>query len=311
MPPNCRSPVPSGTVAGYVSPGLAAELGLPARVAVVVGGHDQCCNALGAGIVSAGRAVCGIGTFECITPVYAGLPSTRSMQAAGLNIAHHVLPGLYASFIYNQAGSLVRWFRDTFARADGCLLEPGVDLYDVLAAEMPLEPTHVLTLPYFEPTGAPEFVADATGVIAGLRADTTRGEILRSIMEGATFYFVRTIETLRRMNIDTREFVATGGGAKSDAWLQIQADIMGVPFVRLSVTECGTLGAAILAGLATGVFRTAEEAVALCVKRERAFEPVARRHAFYRERYACYEALRAAILPGLVDGAKYRRSARQ
>jgi xylulokinase len=221
------------------------------------------------------------------------------MLKAGLNVEHHVLPGLYVSFIYNQAGSLVRWFRDTFASADRRLLGPNADIYDTLSAEIPEEPTRLLTLPYFEPTGAPDFIADAAGVIAGLRTHTTRGEILRSIMEGATFYFVRSLEALRNMNIAAQEFIATGGGAKSDVWLQIKADIMGVPFVRPMITECGTLGAAILAGMATGVFRSADEGVSIFVKRDRVFEPHARRHAFYREHYARYERFLAAARPTL------------
>ena len=289
----------SGSMAGHVSGAMAAELGLPKGVAVVVGAHDQCCNALGAGIASAGKAVCGIGTFECITPVYSKIPETGAMLKVGLNVEHHVLPGLYVSFIYNQAGSLVRWFRDTFASADRRLLAPGVDIYDALSAEVPKEPTRLLTLPYFEPSGAPDFIADAAGVIAGLRTHTTRGEILRSIMEGATFYFVRSLEALRSMDIATQEFIATGGGAKSDVWLQIKADIMGVPFVRPKITECGALGAAILAGTATGVFRNANEGVSVFVKRDRVFEPDARRHAYYREHYARYEEFLAAARPTL------------
>lgn len=286
-------PVPSGTVAGHVLPSKAAALGLPPRVAIVVGGHDQCCNALGAGMISAGQAVCGLGTFECITPVYAGLPDFAVLRNEGLNIEHHVLPGRYVSFLYNQAGSLVRWFRDTFAAADQRLLAPGANLYAQLDAEMPAEPTGLVTLPYFEPTGAPEFEARRSGVVAGLRTGTTRGEILRSILEGETFYFVRSLGALRRLGIQPREFVATGGGSRSDAWLQIKADILGTPFARLAVTESGTLGAAILAGVATGVYGSAEDAVATAVQRDRVFEPDARRHEQYGELFARYEALLA------------------
>lgn len=292
-------PVMSGAVAGRVDDRMAAELGLPRGVAVVVGAHDQCCNALGAGIREAGSAVCGIGTFECITPVYAGIPDSASMMKAGLNVEHFVLPGLYVSFIYNQAGSLVRWHRDTFAMAEKRQASGGVDLYGQLMAEVPDEPTRLLALPYFEPSGAPDFISDAAGAIVGLRTDTTRGEILRALMEGSTFYFVRSLETLRSMKIATSRFVATGGGAKSDVWLQIKADIMGVPFVRPAITECGMVGAAILAGLAVGAYRSAAEGVGVFVKDDRVFEPNPRKHAWYREHYVRYEQLLAATRPVL------------
>ena len=123
----------------------------------------------------------------------------------------------------------------------------------------PPEPTRLLVLPHFEITGSPHFIADSAGAIVGLRTSTTRGEILKAIMESVTFYFLESLDDLRAMGIDTSEFVATGGGAKSDAWLQIKADILGANLVRPRQTECGTLGGAILAGLATGVYSSPAE----------------------------------------------------
>lgn len=282
--PRC---LPGGDIAGTVSDVMADELGLRHGVRVVVGGHDQCCNALGAGISQAGRAVDGLGTYECITPVYDHVPEASKMLANGLNVEHHVLPGLYVSFLYNQGGSLVRWFRDTFAadsRADA-------DIYERLIAEIPDDPTKLFVLPHFETTGSPGFISDSSGVIVGLKLTTSRGEILKAILECITFYFVESISALREMNIDTSEFVATGGGAKSDAWLQIKADILGVPVVRPKITECGLLGTAILAGVATGVFSSVDEGVSQFVERDMVFEPDSGRNAIYEERLSMYGEL--------------------
>jgi xylulokinase len=91
------------------------------------------------------------------------------------------------------------------------------------------------------------------------------------------------------------EFVATGGGARSDAWLQIKADVFGVPFVRPRIAEGSLLGAAMLAGLATGVFHSAPEAVERFVRRERIFEPDPRRHEIYREKLELYRKVFPAI----------------
>ena len=287
--------VASGTVAGTVSDSVAERLGLPKGVAVVVGGHDQSLNSLGAGACAPGKAVCGIGTVQCITPTYDRVPPEGATLAAGLNVEHHVLPGRFVSFFYNQAGGLVRWFRDTFASADRRLPGGSAGLYDALTAEMPPEPTRLLVLPYFDITGSPRFISDAAGAVLGLKTHTTRGEILKAILEGATFYFVEGLRALRDMGIDTSEFVATGGGAKSDAWLQIQADIFGVPFVRPRETECGVAGAAMLAGLGTGLYAGPEEAIAQFVRKDRVFEPDARRHEIYRQRYPLYEQLYPAL----------------
>jgi len=292
-------PAPSGTIAGTVSDKVAAELNLPKGVAVVVGGHDQCCNSLGAGIFQAGSAVCGIGTYECITPTYDHIPDGAAMLRQGLNIEHHLFPHLYVSFIYNQGGSLVRWFRDTFAAADHKLVKPNEDIYDVLSREMPPEPSRLLTLPTFEITGPPGFLADVSGVIVGLKTSTTRGEILKSIMECETMYFADSIQALKALGMDTSEFVATGGGAKSDQWLQIKADIFGVPFVRPHIIEASLLGAAILAGVSTGVFENPAEAVAQFVKRVKVFEPDPVRHQLYQEKLEDYRAL-FPLLGGLL-----------
>jgi xylulokinase len=279
--------VADGAVVGTVAAAMAKELGLPAGVQVVAGGHDQGYNSLGAGIYQAGKAVCGIGSYECITPTYAGIPDdVDAMLAQGLNIEHHVIPGLYVSFIYNQAGMLVKWFRDTFAPG-----AEGAGLYDALAAEMPVAPTRLMTLPYFETTGSPEFVSDAAGVIAGLKTSHRRGDILKSIMESSTYYFVDSLAALKAMGMDTSEFVATGGGARSDPWLQIKADILGVPFVRPRITECTVLGAAMLAGLGTKRFASPAEAVARFVQRDRVFTPDPGRHAIYVEQVEKYRRL--------------------
>ena len=281
-------PVASGTIAGTVDRKNAEALGLPPDVPVIIGGHDQCCNSLGAGIYQAGKAVCGIGTVECIAPSYDRIPDASKMLQAGLNVEHHILPDLYVSFIYNQAGTLVKWFRKTFAAADEKLLGPGKDIYDALSAEMPTEPTSLLTLPYFEPTGTPHFITDASGAILGLTTSTTRGEILKSLMECETLYFMESLLTLKELGIDTSEFTATGGGAKSDAWLQMKSDIFGVPFVRPKVVESGTLGAAMLAGISTGALTNVRDAVACFVKEEKRFEPNMKHHRIYQEKYQKY-----------------------
>jgi xylulokinase len=279
--------LPAGTIAGKVSVQAAERFGIPSGCAVVVGGHDQCCNALGAGITEAGGAVDGIGTYECITPVYDKLPKPEKMRILGLNVENHVVPGLYVSFLFNQAGLLIRWFRDTFAAAEKHM----PDIYNRLEREMPERPTRLITLPYFCPTGSPGYISNASGVIAGLKADTRRGEIYKSVMESVTFYFAEYLERMKRLGIHATEFTATGGGACSEAWLQIKSDILGVPYHRLTYTESGLAGCAILSGVALGIYSSYAEGAKVFVKRDRTFVPNPGRHAEYQERLAGYQKL--------------------
>ena len=282
-------PVPSGHIAGTVRASVAETLGLDNGVVCVVGGHDQCCNALGVGIYRAGRAVDGIGTVECITPVFSGVPDRQLMFRAGLHIEHHVVPDHYVTFIYNQAGSLVKWFRDTFAKNE--CAPAGMDQYDLLVAEMPSRPSRLLVLPHFEPTGAPGYIDSSSGVILGLKTATSRGEILKAIMECETFYFLDAMLALSDLGIDSSRYLASGGGAKSSAWLQIKADIMGVPIERGADPEAGVLGAAIIAGVAMGEYRSYEAACLNFLRPGVVFEPNLANRDIYREQFAKYRQI--------------------
>ena len=284
--------VASGTVIGTIPPALAAELGLPGGVVITAGAHDQCANAVGCGVIEPGRAVYGMGTFICITPVFTARPDAQLMISRGLNTEHHAVPGAYVSFIYNQGGSLVKWYRDTFAaeehRQSRVRRE---DVYEALFSEFPSGPSGLTVLPHFTTTGPPEFVSDSAGVIAGLRIETRRGAILKGIVEGATFYLRSCIDGLPGTGIAIDDFRAVGGGSKSDVWVQLSADILGRPLTRPVVTEAGALGAAIIAGVGSGRFGSYAEAVEVMVRPERTFEPDMARHLSYAEWYGAYREM--------------------
>ena len=283
---------PSGTVIGTVSDHMADELGLPPNVSIVTGAHDQLANAVGCGVIREGRAVYGMGTFICITSVFSQRREPAIMIERGLNTEHHVVPGKYASFIYNQGGSMVKWFRDTFAAAEHRQAEEaGRDVYADLFAEIPEGPSSIVVLPHFTTTGPPQFISDSCGVIAGLRLETSRGDILKGILEGTTFDLKECIESLPPTGIEIADFRAAGGGSKSDAWIQICADILGQPFVRPKITEAGALGAAIIAGVGDGVFPSFEAGVEAMVRLERTFEPDPLQQKRYESRFETYRQL--------------------
>jgi xylulokinase len=289
---------PSGTVIGQISAKVARKLGLPTNVAIVTGSHDQCATAVGCGAIKEGRAAYSMGTFICITPMFSQRREAAVMIERGLNTEHHAVPGKYASFIYNQGGSLVKWYRDTFATAERQQAEEaGQDIYATLIAEMPERPSHTMVLPHFTTTGPPQFVADSSGAIVGLRLETSRGDILKGILEGATFYLKECVESLPPTRIKITDFRAVGGGSKSDAWVQLSADVMGRPFVRPKITEAGALGAAIMAGVGSGAFASYESGVEAMVSLERTFEPDPKNHALYAGRFERYK-----ILWPLMDG---------
>ncbi|NLV73198.1 MAG: hypothetical protein GXY52_00725 [Chloroflexi bacterium] len=284
--------VPSGTAIGRVSAQMAEELGLSPETVIVSGAHDQCANAVGAGVTSAGQAMYGMGTYICIVPVYREIPPAAAMLERGLNTEHHAAPGVFVSFIYNQGGALLKWYRDTFAVMDKRLAaETGGDIYRTLLAEMPEGPSGVLALPHFTATGPPNFIDDSGGVLAGLRLETPRGAVLKGLLEGATYYLRESTEQLPGAGIAIERYVAVGGGAKSEPWIQLGADILQKPFTRLKVTEAGTLGAAILAGVGAGVFGDAAEGASMMVQPDATFEPNIELGARYTARFGQYQRL--------------------
>jgi len=298
---------PSGTVIGTVSDHIADELGLPPNVFIVTGAHDQCANAVGCGVIKEGRAVYGMGTFLCITPVFSKRREPAVMIKQGLNTEHHAVPGKYVSFIYNQGGSLVKWFRDTFAAAEHRQAEEDRgDIYAHLISEIPKEPSDVMVLPHFTTTGPPEFILDSCGVIAGLRLETARGDILKGIIEGTTFYLKECVESLPPTGIEITDFRAVGGGSKSDAWVQVCADILGRPLVRPRITEAGALGAAIIAGVGCEVFSSYEAGVEAMVSLERTFEPDPQKQKLYESRFEKYRRLWPLMAGYLRDLASAR-----
>ncbi len=283
--------VPTGAVIGTVSRAAAEDLGLPAGIPIISGGHDQCCNGVGCGVTEPGQAMYGMGTYICMMPVFSQRPAPAAMLAQGLNAEQHAVPGQFVSFIYNQGGALVKWYRDTFAASERQqAAAAGVDIYDLLTAELPAGPSRVMALPHFTATGPPHFISDSSGVIAGLHLDTPRGEILKGLLEASTFYLRECLENLPK-GITIRDFRAAGGGSKSDAWLQICADILGRPFTRMQVQEAGALGAAILAGVGSGVFPSLEVGLAQMVKPGRTFSPEPAMQQRYNARYAKYQQL--------------------
>jgi len=284
--------VPAGTVIGTVERNIGLELGLPPGIPIVSGGHDQCCNGIGCGVISPGQAMYGMGTYLCMMPVFERRPEAAAMIARGLSTEHHAVPGQYVSFIYNQGGALVKWYRDTFARLERRRAEASQeDIYALLLAEMPDQPTRILALPHFTSTGPPQFIDDSRGLIAGLKLDTTRGEILKGLIEGMTYYLRECFETLPEAGITISDFRAVGGGSKSDSWIQISADILGRPFTRPKINEAGVLGAAILAGAGAGMFPSLKEGVKVMVHLDRTFIPDPVRQRIYTERFRLYQRL--------------------
>jgi len=267
--------IPSGVEIGEISNEIREELSLPQKVAIISGGHDQCCAALGSGVIEPNIAMYGIGTFICVVPVFSSIPDILSMRMNKLHIEHHVVPDLFVTFLYNlTGGSLIKWYRDTFAPAiNEQFNRENQSAYEILFKEIPEEISDIIVIPRFGPTGAPDFFSKSVGSILNLSFNHTRGDILRAMVEGITFYFKLNLPIIEKQRITIDLLNATGGGATSEIWLQITADILNKPIIKNRVTEAGTLGAALLGGFGNKNFSSINEGVDKMVHRDLIFYP--------------------------------------
>lgn len=238
-PARLARPLASGSAAGAIPHALTDELGLARNACIVCGGHDQPCGALGAGVTEPGAAMYATGTVECITPAFDRPAFTPALRANNICTYDHAVAGMYTTVAYSlTGGNILKWYRDQFA--------PGRD-YGAVLETAAQEPTRLLVLPYWTPSGTPYFDVHTPGAIIGLRLGTTRGEILRALLEGVAMEMRLNLEILHESGCAISQLRAIGGGAKSPFWTQLKADVLGRPVTTLNVTEAGCLGAAMLA----------------------------------------------------------------
>lgn len=243
------SPLQSGTIAGYVNKEIARELYLADNTFIVTGGHDQPCSALGAGAIEPGIAVYASGTVECITPAFNNPVFTKELHRNNLCTYDHTAPGMYATVAFSlTGGNILKWFRDEFGEREVELAKrTNTDPYELLIKQMPEEPSRLLVLPYFTPSGTPYFDVSVKGAIIGLDMSVTREEIMKALLEGVAFEIKLNLDILQQSGYQVKELRVIGGGARSARHIQLKADVIGMPITILDVTEAGCMGVAILA----------------------------------------------------------------
>ena len=280
--------VPSGTVAGPVKAELEEELGISGTL-IVNGCHDQIAAATGAGVLNAGEAVDGMGTVECITPVFDKIPEDKSIFDNNYAIVPFIKKGQYACYAVNfTCGALVKWFRDKLAKELSY-----VELGELIEAT----PGDILVLPHFAGSGNPYMDTGSKGAFVGVTLESTRADMYKAVLEGICYEMKLNLEKLSEADIRPNELFATGGGASSPVWLQIKANIFGLPITALDAPEVGAAGTIMLTGVALGCFKSVEEAAALMVKKTKTYYPNTELTEKYNDVYNRYKRLYDAVRP--------------
>ena len=156
---------------------------------------------------------------------------------------------MYATVAFSlTGGNILKWFRDQFGSAETEEAEKlQCDPYELLMKKLPEEPSSLLVLPYFTPSGTPYFDVNVKGTILGLDMNVSRMEILKALLEGVALEIKLNLEILRQSGYEVNELRIIGGGSKSLKHVQLKADVAGMPITILDVGEAGCMGAAMLA----------------------------------------------------------------
>ena len=291
--PICRE---SSDVAGQVTLEAAAACGLAAGTPVVAGGADNACAALGTGVIAPGRLMSSIGTSGTM------VAPTSVPEVDPLGRAHtfcHAVPGTwYVMGVMLSAGGALRWFRDVWCQAERAQASrEGRDTYDLmmeLAASVQPGAEGLLFLPYLSGERTPHGDPNARGVFCGLTLRHEKGHLIRAVVEGVTYGLRDSLEIIRTLGLPAGEIYATGGGARSALWRQIQADVFEVPIYPQQAGEGPALGAALLAGSGVRMFSLQEGAEKSVVIGERV-APLSSNSVTYRRMYAQYTKLYPAL----------------
>ena len=277
----------STAIAGELTREAADELGLRAGIPVVAGAADQACQAVGSGLIDPGLASCTIGTGgQLLTALTAPTPDPELR----LHTFCHAIPGRWYSMgAILSAGLSLSWFREHFA--------PGAS-FEELAAEaagIPAGCEGLLFLPYLAGERTPHFDPQARGAFVGLTLRHGRAHAVRAIMEGVCFALRDALEAMREFGPGPAQIVAAGGGGTSHPWQEILAAVLGLPVTVARGPERTAVGAAVLAGLGTGLYRDAVEARARTVRYAPPIEPRPDDVARYQELYHAYRGLYPAL----------------
>ncbi len=294
------APVPTGTIAGKLLASVAKESGLKPDTQVVSVSHDQVSAAVGAGAFDASVAVDGAGTVECLTPVYDKIPDIDVMYQGYFSVVPYVIPGKYVAYAFSYTGgALIQWCADTLAKEEKRLAkEQGISVNELLEhAYASEEPSGLLVLPHFAGAATPYMDTGSKGAVLGLTAATTVADIYRGCMEGVVYEMYLNMQALRQSGICFDRVHATGGGAWSKEWMQMKADVLDIPITSLKTVDAGTVGSAMLTGIAVGLFKDLNDAAAHMVEKTESYEPRREMHDKYMEIYKRYEKVYQVVRP--------------
>ena len=278
--------VPTGTIAGD----LKECFGVDHPITIISVAHDQIANLVGSGAIKAKSAADGLGTCECLTPIFPKDADINGLAKYGYGMIPVLDSDDYCCYaLTNTAGALNNWVLETFFNG-----ENSEKSFSFANKSLKEAPNSLFVLPYFAGSGTP-YNDKSLGTIVGLELGTTKEDINQGVIESLCLESRLNIEYLQKMGVDIKDIYASGGGSKNDMWLQIKADVLNLPIHQLEDSNAGSVGTAIIMGVSLGVFKSYEKGINKLVKVKKTFKPNNEYVSLYEKKYEQYKKLYLAL----------------
>jgi xylulokinase len=270
-------------VTGRISSSAATATGLAEGTPVVAGAGDNAAGAIGMGIAVPGMVSVTIGT----SGVVFGVSNRPAVDPRGrIHTLCHAIPVTWHNTgVTLAAGLSLKWLRDNMLG--------GASYDDLMAEAVTVAPGSggLIWLPYLMGERSPHLDPDARAAFVGLTAAHTRAHLIRAVLEGVAFSLRESIEIFAENGLTSNSMRLGGGGAKSRLWCQMQADVYGKPVERLEAEEGSAFGAAILAGVGAGAWKSVASACESAVRTSEVIEPDRSATEALERNYESYRAL--------------------
>lgn len=270
-----------GEILGHITDSVAKKLGIPAGIPVIATAHDKAVEALGAGSLDEGVALISLGTYiGAMVHGHENVKDAKNFWPFQASIPNHYL---YECMGVRRGMWTISWFRDQFgAAALADTADQGESIEELLnreAEKIPAGCEGLLTIHDWAPPSEAEF---RKGAMIGFDGRHTRGHMYRSVLEGIAFTMKNHMDKMAaELKTPFKSLIISGGGANSDVFMQIFADIFGIPTRRNVMKGSAAIGCAINAGMAVGAFDSYEQATQKMVRMGDTFMPNAENHSLY------------------------------
>ena len=277
----CPPLIASHQLVGHLLPNVAERTGLAKSVQVFAGGADNACGAIGSGILSEGKTMVSIGTSGVVLSYEQKSDQDFAGKVHYFN--HGDEQAFYTMGVTLSAGYSLSWFKKVFA--------PDIDFEQLLADvdQVPIGANGLVFTPYLSGERTPYADSTIRGSFIGIDASHQRKDFVRAVLEGITFSLNESIEIFRANQKKIETVVSIGGGAKNDAWLQMQADIFNVTIVKLASEQGPGMGAAILAAYGCGWYPSLQECADAFVEIVASYPPIKENSDQYKSLFSIYQ----------------------